>query len=106
MTAPSDGGVTLLAMAKRRLDLAKRLACRLPVRRDPARVAHNLADIIRARVFAIACGYEGTDDLDLLPRFDTRMSVQSPARGRREVVRRKAILYKHCTKFVGNVVTI
>jgi hypothetical protein len=31
-----------------------------------ARITHSLADMIRARVFAICCGYEDTDDLDAL----------------------------------------
>jgi hypothetical protein len=31
-------------------------------------VIHPLADILRARVFAIACGYEDADDLDHLRR--------------------------------------
>jgi hypothetical protein len=62
----SDGGVMLLAMAARRLGLAERLARYFPDRRDPSRVTHSLADMIRARVFAIACGYEDADDLDFL----------------------------------------
>ena len=52
----SDGGVMLLSMAERRLGIADRLARRFPDWRDPARVTHTLADMIRARVFAIACG--------------------------------------------------
>ena len=62
----SDGGVMLLSMAERRLGLAERLACCFPDRRDQSRVTHSLADMIRARVFAIACGYEDADDLDFL----------------------------------------
>ena len=62
----SDGGVMLLAMAERRLGLAERLAGCFPDRRDQSRVTHSLADMIRARVFAIACGYEDADDLDTL----------------------------------------
>ena len=34
----------------------------------PARVTHTLADMIRARIFAIAMGYEVADDLDHLRR--------------------------------------
>jgi hypothetical protein len=34
--------------------------------RDPARVLHSLADILRARILAIARGYEDADDLDEL----------------------------------------
>jgi hypothetical protein len=62
----SDGGVILLAAAERRLQLADRLAAAIHDLRDPARVKHAMADILRARIFAIACGYEDANDLDLL----------------------------------------
>jgi Transposase DDE domain group 1 len=62
----SDGGVMLLAQAERRLGLAERLAQVIPDRRDQDRVTHLLPDILRARIFAIACGYEDADDLDRL----------------------------------------
>lgn len=62
----SDGGVMLLAMAERRLGVAQRLARCFPDRRDPSRITHTLADMIRARIFAIGCGYEDADDLDFL----------------------------------------
>ena len=62
----SDGGVMLLSMAERRLGIAQRLACCFPDARDPARITHTLADMIRARVFAIACGYEDANDLEYL----------------------------------------
>ena len=44
--------------------MAERLARCVPDRRDPTRIAHTIADMIRARVFAICCGYEDADDLD------------------------------------------
>src|SRR5665213_4087475 len=57
----SDGGVLLLAGADRRLGLIDTLAAIIPDHRDPALITHTLADILRARVFAIACGYpDGT----------------------------------------------
>ena len=62
----SDGGVMLLAAAERHLQLADRLAAAIHDPRDPARVKHAMADILRARIFAIACGYEDANDLDLL----------------------------------------
>jgi hypothetical protein len=62
----SDGGVMLLAQVERRLGLAERLAALVPDRRDPARITHTLADLIRARILAIACGYEDCNDLDRL----------------------------------------
>src|SRR5947208_7090789 len=62
----SDGGVMLLAQAGPRLGLAERLAAVIPDGRDRSRVTHLLPDILRARIFAIACGYEDADDLDRL----------------------------------------
>jgi hypothetical protein len=62
----SDGGLALLSLAERRLGLAKKLAAEIADRRDPSRVIHPLADILRARMLAIACGYEDADDLDYL----------------------------------------
>jgi hypothetical protein len=62
----SDGGVMLLAQADRRLGIADRLARVIPDGRDQDRVTHLLPDILRARIFAIACGYEDADDLDRL----------------------------------------
>jgi len=62
----SDGGVMLLALAERRLGIADRLAWEISDRRDPSRVVHALSDILRARILAIARGYEDADDLDHL----------------------------------------
>ena len=64
----SDGGVMLLAAAERQLGICDRLAALIFDPRDPARVVHPLADILRARILAIACGYEDADDLDHLRR--------------------------------------
>jgi hypothetical protein len=60
----SDGGVLLLAGADKRLGLIDTLAAIIPDHRDPALITHSMADILRARVFAIACGYPDADDLD------------------------------------------
>ena len=62
----SDGGVMLLAEAERRLAIAGILEAVIPDHREPSRTVHALADILRARIFAIACGYEDADDLDSL----------------------------------------
>ena len=62
----SDGGVMLLAAAERRIGIAERLAPLIADARDPALVTHSVADILRARMLAIACGYEDADDLDHL----------------------------------------
>lgn len=62
----SDGGVLLLAGADRRLGLVDALARLSPDRRSPAPITHEVAAILRARVFAIACGDPDADDLDHL----------------------------------------
>ena len=60
----SDGGVLLLAGADRKLELIDTLAEIIPDPRNPELITHSIADILRARVFAIACGYPDADDLD------------------------------------------
>ncbi len=65
----SDGGVLLLRGIEQWLGLSDRLAGCLADPRDPASTIHSHADMIGARLFAIACGYEDCDDLDVL-RFD------------------------------------
>ena len=62
----SDGGVMLLAAADRRLGICAKLAAKIADRRNPDRVVHLLPDILRARILAIACGFEDADDLDRL----------------------------------------
>lgn len=62
----SDGGVMLLAAAERRLGIAERLAWLIHDPRNQLFVTHSVADILRARILAIACGYEDADDLDHL----------------------------------------
>ena len=59
----------VLREIEKRLGLAARLAGCLSDARDPASTTHSYADMIGARMFAIACGYEDCDDLDVL-RFD------------------------------------
>jgi hypothetical protein len=70
----SDGGVLLLREIERKLGLTDVLASCLADRRDPGRVVHSHASMIRARVMAIACGYEDCDDLDAL-RHDPALKI-------------------------------
>ena len=53
----SDSGVMLLALADRRRNVADTLAAHIADRRDPSRIAHTVADVLRARMLAIGCGY-------------------------------------------------
>lgn len=62
----SDAGVLLLREVEIRLGIAERLAACLRDRRDPERIDHTIAEMLRFRMFAIAAGYEDTDDCDAL----------------------------------------
>src|SRR5215471_13240552 len=65
----SDSGVMLLALADRRRRVADRLAVLIADHRDPAHITHTVADVLRARMLAIGCGYPDGNDFDRL-RFD------------------------------------
>jgi hypothetical protein len=60
--------VLLLGQAERRLGLVRKLAACIADPRDQRRAIHGVADFLRARMLAIACGYEDGDDLDALRR--------------------------------------
>jgi hypothetical protein len=62
----SDGGVLLLGGIEKQIGIAERLAPLISDPRNPLLVTHSIADILRARMLAIACGYEDADDLDYL----------------------------------------
>ena len=70
----SDGGVLLLREIERRMGISNVLASCLADQRDPVQTRHSHASMIRARIMAIACGYEDCDDLDDL-RHDPAMKM-------------------------------
>ena len=65
----SDSGVMLLALADRRRAVADTLAALIADHRDPSHITHTVADVLRARMLAIGCGYPDGNDFDRL-RFD------------------------------------
>jgi hypothetical protein len=60
--ASSDGGALLLKALDDRLGLTWRLASALRDRRQPGKIAHPLRDLLRQRVFGLACGYADCND--------------------------------------------
>ena len=60
----SDAGILLLAAVEQRLRIAERLAACLEDPRDPERVRHELAEMIRYRALLIAAGYPDGNDCD------------------------------------------
>jgi hypothetical protein len=65
----SDSGVMLLSLAERRRNVATTLAGLITDRRHPSHITHTVADVLRARMLAIACGYPDGNDFDWL-RYD------------------------------------
>jgi len=62
----SDAGVLLLKQADARLGLTARLTAGMRDGRQAGKVDHALVDMLRARVFGIALGYEDCNDFDRL----------------------------------------
>lgn len=62
----SDAGVLLLRAVESKLGIAARLAGFLRDGRNPSRIDHTIAEMLRFRMFAIAAGYADADDCDAL----------------------------------------
>ena len=58
----------LLALADRRRAVADTLAALIADHRDPSHITHTVADVLRARMLAIGCGYPDGNDFDWLRR--------------------------------------
>jgi hypothetical protein len=58
----SDGGAILLKAIDERLRLSERLAGCLVERREPGKIVHELVELVRQRVFGMACGYADNND--------------------------------------------
>ncbi len=58
----SDGGAVLLKAADAGLRLTERLAACLPDDRQSGKIRHELLELLRQRVYAIACGYPDGND--------------------------------------------
>ena len=61
-TTTSDGGVLLLRQAEARTGIVNRLVGAMSDRRHQSYIDHTYTDLIRQRVFQIACGYEDARD--------------------------------------------
>src|SRR5258706_244270 len=66
----SDADILLLSAIEQQLKIAERLAACLEDPRDPERVRHELAEMIRYRALPIAAGYP--DDCDALKSLGCR----------------------------------
>lgn len=58
----SDGGALLLKACDERLGLTRAIAGCIADTRQQGKVLHTLEDLVRQRIFALACGYEDCND--------------------------------------------
>jgi hypothetical protein len=58
----SDGGAVLLRPCDERLGLTQAIASCVSDARQAGKVVHSFHDLVRQRVFGIACGYEDCND--------------------------------------------
>ena len=73
-TLTSDGGAVLLREVDRATNLLGQFAACFTDHRDPARVTHAVAALVRQRVYGLALGYEDLNDHDAL-RHDPLIAV-------------------------------
>lgn len=65
-TVTSDGGALLLSALESQMGVLTRMVSALRDRRHPSYIDHTLLDLVKQRVFQIACGYEDAVDCDEL----------------------------------------
>ncbi len=73
-TLTSDGGAVLLRDVDRATNLLGQFAACFTDHRDPTRVTHPVAALVRQRVYGLALGYEDLNDHDAL-RHDPLIAV-------------------------------
>ena len=80
----SDGGVLLLRELEPKVGIIDRIVESLWDRRHQSYVDHSYSDLIKQRVFQIACGYEDANDSnDLRLGSGNEGSLRSTSRHRR-----------------------
>ena len=75
-TLTSDGGAVLLRDVERATGILTQFAACFRDHRDPRRITHAVAALVRQRVYALALGYEDLSDHDAL-RHDPLMALLS-----------------------------
>jgi hypothetical protein len=65
-TLTSDGGALFLREVEAQVGVIDRIVAAIRDRRHASYVHHSLRDLLRQRVFQVACGYEDANDCDAL----------------------------------------
>ena len=67
-TLSSDGGVLFLRETEAQVGIIRRFVEALDDRRDPRYIDYSHEELLRQRIFQIACGYEDANDCNSLRR--------------------------------------
>jgi hypothetical protein len=70
----SDAGVLLLREIDEQLELTEKLAACIRDERDQSKLQHSVHDMLRQRIYGIACGYEDCNDATTL-RMDPALKM-------------------------------
>jgi hypothetical protein len=96
----SDAGILLLAAIEQRLGIADRLAACIEDPRDPDRVLHGLAEMIRYRALLIAAGYP-----DVVPQLLGELSRDVGLAAARRAVEQYAVWDGKSVSVIGIRIT-
>jgi hypothetical protein len=98
-----DGGVILIAQIDRHYRLSERLATCFQDGRDPARIEHQLSDLLAQRLYGLVQGYEDLNDHDelrndkmfgvALGKLDSRHARCAPLSGKSTLNRLEQALH-------------
>lgn len=64
----SDGGALLLKVADEKMELTRRMAEAITDKRQEGKVVHAVEEMLRERVYGIACGYPDGNDAEQISR--------------------------------------
>ena len=80
----SDGGLVILKSVDERMGLTQKLAESLVDCRQQGKIDHTLLELIRQRVYSIACGYPDCNDASWVRRDPVMRTVCSENGSRKE----------------------
>ncbi len=101
----SDAGVLLVNRIDAELGLTEELAACLKDERDPSRVQHSTLDLLRQRVYQIACGYEDGNDATSLRHDAGFVTALGQIPGENELASQPS-LCRFEDQTIGNVVRV
>ena len=100
----SDGGLLLIEKIDRSLKLSKQISDSINDTRDPAKIEHDLINLIQQKMYQIAMGYEDNNDanklrndpifkttINRLPESDNPLATQSTLSRLDNMIKRKDI---------------